>query len=806
MTTLLQDLRYGLRMLRKTPGFTAVAVITLALGIGANSAVFSVVNAFFLRWLPFPQPQQLVHIWATAPQQEYGDELRVSEANFLDWRERARSIAQLGAYYYSTVNVATAEEPLRLQIGRVTPNVPALLGVQPILGRSFAPEEDQPGRNQVVLLSYTYWQRHFNSDRNLAGKMVRIDGQPYAVVGVMPPEFVFPLKATQLWTPLPVTRDEAHRGAAGPLLVIGRLQPGATIPSAQAEMNNLSGALAAEYPADKEAGARIVPLANALLFFHDEVRLLMLALLLATGFVLLIVCSNLGNLLVARAIDRSREVAIRTALGASRARVIRQLITESALLAVFGGVLGVWVANAAGKLLETSLPPDLYRVGEIGIDGRVLIFTLAVSLLAVCFFGLAPALLVSRPQLTAVLKEGGRASVGVRSRRLRDLLVVAQLALAMMLMAGAIFSAHAFLKQRQVNPGFTTARVLSMELGLGARDYPDDAKINQFYGAVLQRLTRLPGVTSASATLGLPLNFELYSQIYQVEGSSSPAQTKLSASRFIVTPDYFRTMQIPVLAGSGFTAANTAASPAVVVVNRQLAQQHWPNGDPIGKRIRLLDGKLAGRTATVIGVVGDTKDFLMSDPLRPQIYLSQLQAPTLRRFLVVSATGDPLPLVPGVRGEIAAVDKNVPVTEIRRMDRVVFEAMSPFVFAAAILGLLGVGALLLAAIGIYGVLAYVVRQRTHEIGVRMALGARGGEIIRLVLQHGARLAGIGLGLGLAGTLSLMQVARASFPGATFDPVVLVGTPILLAAVALLACFVPARRAGKVDPVVALRYE
>ncbi len=804
MSTLLQDVRYGIRMLRKAPGFTVVAVLTLALGIAANTAVFSVINAFFLRWLPFEDPQQLVHIWATSPQQ--GSELRASEANFLDWRERARSFDQLGAYYYSTVTVTTDEEPVRLQIGKVTSNLPALLGVQPILGRGFSAEEEQPGRSHVVLLSYTYWQRQFNSTRDLAGKTVRVNGENYAVIGVMPASFVFPLKATQMWTPLPVTRDEAQRGAAGPLLVVGRLKAGATVQSAQAEMNNISRALATEYPADKDAGARIIPIAEALLFFHDEFRLLMAALLVATGFVLLIVCTNLGNLMVARAIGRSREVAIRTALGASRARLLRQLITESALLAVVGGALGVWLASAASMLLDSSIPPDLYRVGQIGIDVRVLAFTAVMSLLAIGFFGLAPALLISRPHVTEALKDGGHTSTGVRSRRLRDVLVVAQIALAMVLIAGAIFSAHAFLNQRQVDPGFNPSNLLTAELGLPQAEYSSDEKVTQFFDQVLQRLQRLPGVSSAATTVGLPMNFELYSQDYRLEAATAGAQPKLSASRFIVTPDYFRTMQIPVLAGSAFSEAHTAKTPRVVLVNHVLANQNWPNESPIGKQIRLLDGEKAGPLAAVIGVVGDSKDFLMTDALRPQIFLSQLQQPTLRRFLVIRAAADPLPLVPAVRREIGLVDKNVPLTEIRRMDRVVFEAMSPFVFAAAILGLLGAGAVLLAAMGIYGVLAYSVRQRTQEIGVRMALGARRTQIVTLILRQGACLAAIGLGIGLAGTLALMQLAHASLPGAAFDPVVIVGTPVLLGAMALLACFVPARRASRVDPIVALRYE
>ncbi len=806
MDSLLKDVRYGLRMLRKSPAFAVLVVLMLALGIGANSAVFGILNAYFLRALPFAQPEQLVHLWGTVPHREYGDQARVSVSNFLDWRQRARSFEQLGAYYYTMANVAADERPIQIQITRVTANLTSVLGVAPSLGRAFASGEDQPGRDKEVLLGHGYWQQHFNSEPQVLGRTVRLDGENYSVIGVMPESFVFPLKATQMWVPMSVTADESRRGEPGPLLVIGRLKPGVSRQTAQAEMDNITRGLAAEFAANKGTGANVVPLPSALLFFYDQLRLLFVGLLCATGFVLLIVCSNVGNLMVARAIERGREVAIRTALGATRARVVRQLITESALLALLGAAAGLVFANWITGLLDAHMPEDLYRAGNIAVDWRVLVFTVVTSLLTVCLFGLAPALLVSRPRLNEALKEGSRTGLSLKSRRVHNVLVVGEIALAMVLLAGAIVSVHTFMQQRNLNPGFNAAGVLTARVSLPRREYPDAARLTQFYNDVCARVQRLPSVEAVSTVDPLPMNFELATREFLPEGQMQDSYHRPEAATFTVSPDYFRAMQIPVLQGRAFSAQDRDGAPPVVMVNRLLAERTWAAQSAVGKALRVFDNKGTSRIATVIGIVADAKDFLMNQELRPQIYIPALQSPATRSFLVIRTSADPLASVAGVRSAVEAVDRNITVAEVRTMERVVTEALSPFMFSAGILGLLGSGALLLAAIGIYGVIAYSVRQRTHEIGVRMALGADEVEIVRMVLRQGMRLAGLGLAIGLAGSVALLQVARAALPGSIFDPVALVGAPVVLASVALLACVLPARRAMRVDPVVALRYE
>jgi putative ABC transport system permease protein len=807
-----QDLRYGVRILARNPAFTVVVVFTLALGIGANTAIFSVVNAYLLRPLPFEKPEELVHIWQTdSAVSEWGAELRVSVPNFVDWREQNTSFQQLGGYYYGSRNVTTAEEPLQVQIGYVTSSMISLLGVEPALGRTFLPEDGEPGRNQVVILSHGYWQRHFNADQDVLGQAVTLDGGRYEVIGVMPATFVFPLKATQMWTPLVLNPQEERRDTSGPLLVVGRLRPGGTtLEQGQAEMNAIARRLEEEYPeSNKGRGARLVPLREALLFFYDEIRLMFFTLSLAVGFVLLIICANVGNLLLARATGRTREVAVRAALGASRLRLVRQFLTESLVLAFLGGAGGVVLAQWATSLLNPHLPEDLYRVGRLTLDTRVLWFSLGASLLSTLFFGLAPTLQLTGPNLTEALKEGDRGGHGGRhSRRLRSLLVVVEISLATVLLAGSGLMIQTFLRLQTVDPGFNPENVLTLELILPRSAYPTDAEQNVFYDEVLRRVESLPGVESAGAVYPLPLNFESLGVSFAIEGHErATSDERLSASKFWVTPGYFEAMQIPFLRGRAFGEQDNADGPGVVIVNRRLAGRFWFGADPIGAQVRLEPSTPDERLVRVVGVVGDSKHFLLNEEAAALLYVPQQQESTRRRFLSLRTVGDPLDQVSAVRSEIWAVDEKLPITAVRSMNQVLSESLAMWASPAALLGVLGVGALVLAAMGVYGVLAYSVSERAHEMGVRMALGAQSHDVVRLVLRQGALLVGAGIGVGLALAFALTHFLQSLLFGVgALDPLTFVGIPLLLAVVALLACYLPARRATKVDPMVVLRYE
>jgi len=697
-------------------------------------------------------------------------------------------------------------EPLRVQVGHVTANLISLLGVEPALGRLFEESEGETGE-KVVILGHDYWQIYFGGRRDALGEVVRLDGTPYTIIGVAPPDFVFPLKATRMWIPYALTPDGSLPGQSGGLLIVGRLAERVGMSKAQAELDTVAERLAETYPETAEGrGARVVPLREALVFFYNVIQVLSLALLVAVGFVLLIVCTNIGNLLLAHASTRHREVAIRGALGAGRVRLIRQFLTESSLLAFAGGALGILLALWLTRALGPSIPADLYRAGEIGVDGRVLGYTMVLSVLAVLFFAFAPAIDATRENLTETLKEGERGSGGGRrTKRLRNLLIVVQFSFATILLAGAIWSIRAFAELQDVHPGFDAERVLTIEMDIPSGRYPTDSEENLFYGQVLERARSLPGVTAAAAVYPLPMNFELFEQIYQIDGSE-PADPRDNprASKFWVTPDYFRTMGIPLLEGRDFRATDNDNSTKVIIVNQKLAELQWPNREAVGSRVRLLrDG--GDVEARVIGIVGNSKDFLKHEDWRPQIYLPQLQDSRSRRFIAVRTQGDPLSQADGLRNSVWSIDQTVPITTVRGMDDVVFQATGPLVIAAAVLGLLGTGALLLAAMGIFGVTSYVMGQRTREIGVRMAMGAERHDILRLVLRQGAKTAGIGLVIGLSIVLAASRAALL-LPGidSAFDPIMFFGTALLLLVVSLVAIYIPARRASRVDPMTALR--
>jgi putative ABC transport system permease protein len=810
MEQLWQDLRYGLRILVRSPGFATVAVLTLAVGIAANTAIFSLVNAFFLRPLPFTNPEELVHIWQT--DQQIGErELRVSVPNFLDWKDQTNTLDDLGGYFYSSFNVAGEEEPASVLVGRLTPNLLDILGVEPVLGRRFLPEEGETGKEKVVILSHGFWERHFASSPGALNETVVLDGEVYAVVGVMPPEFEFPLKKTQMWSPLPLEPYETRRESNGPLLVVGRLKAGVTMEEAQAELDTIMQRLEQEYAKENRAkGANIVPLRQALVFFYDLLQLTFAVLFMGVSFILLIVCANVGNLLLARATGRSREIAIRTAMGGGRGRLIRQLLTESTVLAFIGGVLGSIAAYWLVRLAGSNIPEDLYRVGVFSVDARSLVFTLAVSLGAALVFGLAPALQTTQPNLTETLKEGDRASsAGAKSRRLRSALVVAEVALAMVLLALSTLMVQSFVRLQHVDVGFNPENVLTLEIDIPPAKYTGDTETNQFFERALERVRALPGVQSAAEIYPLPLNFESMGIRFTIEGRPplEPGE-KLFANNFWSTTDTFRTMEIPLLRGRAFTGEDNEQAPRVVIINQTMAERYWPNQDPIGARIRLEPETEDEKIATVIGVVGNSKHFLMNEEAASLVYLPQLQESTHRRFLIVRTVAvDPLTLVDSVREQVWAVDPLLPVTTIRTMNQVITESLGPWSGGTAVIGLLGFVAILLATMGLYGVISFSVGQRTHEMGLRMALGAQRRSIVRLVLKQGIRLTVIGVVIGVALSVALSRVMQALLYGVdALDPLTFIGMPLVLVAVALTATTIPALRATRIDPITALRYE
>ncbi len=806
--TLWQDLRYGMRMLMKNPGFSFVAVFTLALGISAITVVFSVVDAFLLRPLPFYKPEALAHVWRTDRQQNLM-ELRASVSDFADWREQNTAFQELGAYYYRDSIVTLGDTPIRAQVGLTTPNMFNILGVRPMKGRVFLTEEGQAGRERVVVLSYGFWQRSFASDQDILGKRVTINGIPHEVIGVMSRDFIFPLKATQMWTPLVISPQSTRRDEAGSLLVVGRLRTGVTLGEAQSGMEVIARRLEQQYPATNTGrGARVVPLREALLFFYDLMKVAMGILFLAITFVLLIVCANIGILQLVRAGSRTKEIAIRMALGAGRPRLIRQLLTECLVLAVVSAaacsLLAYWVVS----LIGSAIPEDLYRAGEVKVDGNVLMFTLFVTLMTAFLFGFAPALQVTQLNLTESLKEGQRnSSGGDRGHRWRNTLVVAQIVLSILLLGGSTLMIQSFIRLQNVDVGFTTDHILTLELVLPNLKYPGQNERNAFDQEVLQKLSSLPLVESAAATSPLPLNFETMPKVFTIEGRApTTVGEKLSADCFWVTSDYFETMGIRVLRGRAFTPRDDQKAPGVVVINHRMADKYWPGEDPVGKQVRIEADEGGDRLAAVIGVVGDTKHFLLNEEAAPLIYVPQSQESRRHRFLIVRTGGDPHKIIAGVSNEIKAVDKDLPIANIRSMRQVVDESSMLWGILAAVLGGLGFGSLVLAAMGLYGVISYSVTQRTHEIGIRIALGARKQDILKLILKQGMKLAAIGVTIGLAGAFALSYLMRKLLYDVTaFNPVTFLGVPLLLGLVALLACYIPTRRAMKADPTTSLRY-
>ena len=817
MNTLLQDLRYAVRMLARSPGFMAIAILTLALGIGANTALFSVVNGVLLNPLPYPQPQQLAALYSRTKQFPQSS---ISYPNFLDWQRDNQTFAALAAYRGEDYNLTGVGEAQRVRAEMVSADFFSILGVKPVLGRLLTAQDDHAGGAPVVLLSEGFWRSKFAGSPKILGQSISLSGTAYTVIGIIPADFYYSgnnFRLGQIYTPLGQWTDPTFldRRVGMGLNSLGRLKPGATLAQARADMDNVGEGLAKAYPnADKNTGVTVITLKENMV---GDVASFLYILLGAVGFVLLIACVNIANLFLARSTGRTREFAIRAALGASRSRVIRQLLTESLLLSLTGGILGLLVAAWGTRAAIRVLPQALPRAGSIGVDGRVLLFTLGISVLAGVLFGLTPALKTSRVALQETLKEGGRGSSGVR-HRIQSIFVIAEMALALVLLVGAGLMIRSLVVLWNVNPGFNPHNLLTFGIA-----FPPElmkAPPDQLRSEALQlnnALESIPGIEYASAAGGgTPMQGD--SELpFWIEGQPKPAsESEMTAALFyLCEPDYLKTMATPLERGRFIHAQDTIHSTPVIVIDDNFARRYFPGQDPLGKRVNLA---ILGVQAEIVGVAGHVKQWGLDEdaqtPVQEQFYFPLQQVPD--QFMPLLDKGDDFlvrtrvpsdTLVGPIRHALSQMNSQLVMYESETMDEVIAGSLAGRRFSMILLGVFAALALILACVGIYGVISYLVGQRTHEIGVRMALGAQRRDVLRLVLGQGAKMALIGVGIGIAAGLGLTRLmANQLFGVSAYDPVTFAAVAIVLVAVALFACYIPARRAMRVDPVVALRYE
>ncbi|MCI0339294.1 MAG: ABC transporter permease [Acidobacteria bacterium] len=809
MNNIWQDLRFGLRVLIKKPGFTIVAVLALALGIGANTAIFSIVNTVLLRPLPYQEANRLLLIWTKflpdLPQNW------VSGPEVVDFRERNNSFEQLGVLAFQNYNLTGLGEPEQLQAGVVSANLFPILGVQPIFGRLFRPEEDQPGTGQVAILNHDFWQKRFAGNQQIVGQTISLDGRPFTVVGVMPPGFgVLPPdaqspKEIDLWAPIAVDYKQMSRGSHF-LRVIAKLKPGVTIEQARADMDVVAERMDQEFYQNFGFAVTVVPFHNHIV---RDVRPALLVLLGAVGFVLLIACANVANLLLAYSVSREKEIAIRAALGAGRGRIVRQLLIECSLLGLVGGAFGLLLAKFGLDALVAIGPDNLPRLDDIRIDLRVLGFTLATSLLTGLIFGLVPAFQATRLDLSEALKEGGRGEgSGVRGRHARNMLVIAEVALSLVLLVGAGLMIRSFWRMQEVDPGFNPRNVLTMRLQLPQSKYSQPPQVVQFYQALIERVRGLPGVENAGIVTSLPMSGSYSSGTVSVETPSANSQNaSFEADWRRVSPDYHKTMNVALTRGRFFDDQDKAEGTLAVIIDESFAQRFWPNDDPIGKRLKLGGMQSRNPWRSIVGVVKHVKDYGLNIEGRERVYFPHAQFPVNGMFLAVRTKGDPLAMAGTVRNAVWSADPNQPVSRVRAMEEYLYNSSAQPRFYTLLLSVFALVALMLAAVGVYGVMSYSVTQRTHEIGIRLALGASPRHIIGLVVKQGLTLVTIGVAIGLIGAVAVTRVMSTLLFGVSpTDPLTFVVIALVLVSVACVACYVPARRATKVDPMVALRYE
>ena len=833
MNSLLQDFRFGLRMLIKNPIFTLIAIATLALGIGANTAIFSVVDAVLLRPLPYPEANRLVFLWSTMNSQ--GVPLSSSALpDYLGWRDHNQSFDGLAAFYNGDFNLSSAGNPPELVQGAyITSNLFQVLKISPFQGRLFSGEEEKFGRNHVVLLSYGLWQRRFAGAGELVGRDIKLGGESYTVAGVMPRGLPFfdNLPEVELWTPISFApKDNMATRNNHFINIVGRLKPGVTAEQAQQDARGIAKSMYEETPGDIDLGALVVPVQEQI---AGDSRKGLLVLLGAVAFVLLVACVNVANLLLARASAREKELAIRASLGASRVRIVRQVIIECLPLGVIGGLLGLLLAIWGIDLLSSLLPASLPRGNPIGVNSRVLLFTFGLALITILIFGLLPALQAAKADVREALNEGGRSGIGSHKQgRMRRFLVIAEVALALVLLAASGLMVRSFIKLRQVDVGFSEHNVLTLRVPLPEAKYPTPKTADDpldpaglvFYEQLLERIRSLPGVTSATAATLLPLGAgQGWGKFLSVEGQAADSIDKVPLVRFaLVSPDYFATLGIPLRQGRSFTNDDKSTSEPVAIINETLARRFFPNGNPIGKTIWMGPPEnllpLEALTSVdrfprrlIVGVVPDVKGGSLNQPTPALVYAPLTQH---RRegwsnnlTLAVGTSSTPESLTSAIREQVRGLDPDQPVTNVRTIDELLNRTLSEAKFSVLLFGLFATLALLLAAIGIYGVMATAVTQRTHEIGLRMALGAQKRDVLRLVIVEGMLLVLVGVAAGLAAAVALTRLMSSLLFGVSAtDPMTLVLITLLLAGVALLACYLPARRASQVDPMVALRYE
>jgi len=813
MESIIKEVRYGLRSLLKHPGFTGIAVLTLALGIGANTAIFSLVNAVLLRTLPFREPDRLVMVWEDASFAGFPRNTP-APANYADWKVQNQVFEEMAAFDQRSFNLTGDGEPEKVQAYGVTANFFGLLGIKPVLGRTILPEEDQPQASKVVMLSYSLWQRRYGGEQSVIGRDLLLNGEKYTVVGVMPAGFQFMESYIGLWVPIAFTSEELAQRGGHYLTVFARMKPGVTLAQANVDVRTIQQRIAHDYP-DQAAqlGAYVIPLRDQL---AGEVRRPLLVLLVAVGFVLLIACANIANLLLSRAASRSREMAVRAALGASRVRIVRQLLVESLLLAIAGAVSGLLLASWSFAFLRRLIPDGLTLSTKLSLDLRVLGFTLLLALLTAVFFGLVPTFQAAKIDLNLALKQGGgRTALNAGGNRLRSVLVVTEVALALVLLVGSGLLIQTFLKLRDQYSGLRPGNILTLRTVLPRNKYPEQPQRAVFYQQVLERVRSLPGVVSAGYSTSIPLEWKGGTSGFFPEGRTleraSGEGLSYDANHRQVSADYLKTMGIPLLRGRPFSDGDDERAIPAAIINETMARQYWPGEDAIGKRFKLGDPQDDIPWITIVGVAGDVRQMGVDEPVKAEMYIPYAQIKDQQWFaprdLVIRTTVDPLSMVAAARKEIHQVDPAQPISNVRTMEEVLGEETASRSLAMTLLTIFAALALLLATLGIYGVLAYFVVQHTQDIGVRVALGAQRRDILKLVLRKGMTLTLLGVGIGLGVAFALTRLMASLLYGvSTTDPLTYAAIALLLTGVAMVACYLPARRATKVDPLVALTYE